>query len=87
MVAVLKDKMSKYFNEIYENTNGERKWIKQRLKIELLIKKTQTERRLEMKNSKTQTGTSEASLTNRTREIEEHWRHSGRNGYFCQKKC
>ena len=36
-----------------------------------LIKKTQTERNLEMKNVGTQTSTSEVSLTNRNQEMEE----------------
>ena len=64
MVAVLKDKMSKYFHEIYENTNSGKKWIKQRLKIELLIKKTQTEGILEMENLGKGTGTTDISIIN-----------------------
>lgn len=49
------------------------------------IKKTQTERNLEMKNLGTQTGASEASLSNRMQGMEEGI--SGIDGYIGQRKC
>lgn len=75
MIEVLKEELTKSFKEIYENTN--KPWKKmnktvQDLKVEIeSIKKIQTKVNVEIKNS----GTSEASLTNRIQLMEERIRH------------
>lgn len=72
LLEILKEEMKKSFKAIYENTNTRRKKNKtvQDIKMES-VEKTQTKGNLEVKNEGTQTGNSEASLTNRTQEMEE----------------
>lgn len=75
MIDVLKEEKNESLKEIYENTNkqwkGKNKTI-QDLKVEIVsVKKTHTEGNLEVKTLWTQTGTTVASFTNRTEEIEE----------------
>ena len=62
------------------------------LKMEVeLMKKTQTEGNLEMKNLTIWTETTEAIFTNRVQEMEEKnlscWRYGRKNEYISQRKC
>lgn len=73
MPEFLRKEVNKQVKEIYKNTNKQWDELKtaQDMKVEPeLIKKTQTEGKMEINNLETRTGTSEASLTNWIQEME-----------------
>jgi predicted nucleic acid-binding Zn-ribbon protein len=73
MIETLREEISKSIKEIYNTEQWkEMNKIIQNLKVEIeSIKETQTDGNLEMKILETQTGTLEASLTNRIQKMEE----------------
>ena len=73
MPEFLRKEVNKQAKEIYKNTNEQWDELKtaQDMKVETeLIKKTQTEGKMEINNLETRTRTSEASLTNWIQEME-----------------